>query len=1111
MYREIVFDGNEGSVFPQYKATVPSKMTVRYNSTINPLPKSVRDHYDFLGWYTARSGGTKIEPATKIISDDYKITFYAHWQPHIYNIKYILHGCTYNDAPSNYNIETPTFSLKTPAVPKGMKLDHWECYQSEEKFTTDQHVGNVNGVMTVPKGTYGNLMFEAVIVPESNDLVKVTAKINHFRIDPYKNVKTAAFSVKSSVDGVISSSVPGTFNVYKDNTLISYSTRSYGEFVPEGILMKVDSIIPDEGYRYNGADTLTSTVSSEKDSDIILQFTKFQYSISYEVTGDDTTDSMDASKYPSSYTAVDSFTIPAAERRGYTFKEWNISGANAIGTGSDFSNGKISRGTTGNLLCKALWDVDTYKITYNLGGGAVAAPESYTVEDTIDLPEPSKKGYTFTGWTGSNGTIPEKNVHISDSVGDLSYTANWVRDTYTIEYDLDGGTADNPTSYNVESAAITLNNPVKTGYTFLGWSGDYLENDASDSENHDDSESGSDSDTSSDTATPVLSKKVVIASGTTGDLLFKANWEINQYTLTIDPASGTWDGKASIKQDYLSSVKVETVPTRNGYTFRGWSASGVGTWDDSAKTWTYGAGDGKLTAQWAFTADIKPCAVQYNGSSQDLVGSVAKPSDATVYYSTDNKTFSTAVPTGKDVGEYTFYFKVTAPNASPVTGQITSSIYKAPQGSMSIDDNKLTYNKSAQALGKVTPGVGGVSVTYSSDGKNYSSVVPTGTSAGSYTVYFKIAGDKNHTDKEGAYTKVINKAKSSIHFGTIPEGDNKIVVSYTYDGDSYDIKAATTTTDGSKLVSLTLDKSKKAVTVETKAHAVGDVDIKISASEGTNYLACSETRTLTIGSQSVSDSDEFKNALTGWGVAGLTKKTSPQNDENWYGATGTVSGGSDPNHVFDSEGKYTIVESVNTRYMTGFYFKNSDGTVPQYKDIVLDFEMTSPDGDDDGMGAMVRWNSNGNNKYSGYLMFLDNQSTGDIQHGKYNGIWRFNKADFSGTDDWGDDISRPAWTSGNGFTQLNHNAGITWARAKWQHYRFQAIGNRITVYRWDIRSDGKYDTSKVSPIFDYTDTSTNAVKSGTYGFWCWSIPYAQYRLLTVTTSDPDKIHIAEKK
>ena len=82
-----------------------------------------------------------------------------------------------------------------------------------------------------------------------------------------------------------------------------------------------------------------------------------------------------------------------------------------------------------NVTIKAAWTLNTYTVTYELDGGVNAAgnPAAYTVEsETIRLAVPTKLGYDFLGWTGSNGDTPEKTVEIaSGSTGDKRFTAVW--------------------------------------------------------------------------------------------------------------------------------------------------------------------------------------------------------------------------------------------------------------------------------------------------------------------------------------------------------------------------------------------------------------------------------------------------------------------------------------------------------------------------------------------------------------------------------------------------------------------------------------------------------------------------------------------------------------
>lgn len=82
----------------------------------------------------------------------------------------------------------------------------------------------------------------------------------------------------------------------------------------------------------------------------------------------------------------------------------------------------------GNIIVDTTKTSTSYTICYNLNGGQVTRnPTTYTKDtETFTLNNPTKAGYTFTGWTGSNGNTPQKTVTISKgTTGDLFYVANW--------------------------------------------------------------------------------------------------------------------------------------------------------------------------------------------------------------------------------------------------------------------------------------------------------------------------------------------------------------------------------------------------------------------------------------------------------------------------------------------------------------------------------------------------------------------------------------------------------------------------------------------------------------------------------------------------------------
>ena len=189
--------------------------------------------------------------------------------------------------------------------------------------------------------------------------------------------------------------------------------------------------------------------------------------------------------------------------------------------GTALSGNTFTMPANDNATVTATATLITYNITYDLDGGSVATanPTTYNVTTpTFTLNNPTKAGYTFTGWTGSNGTTPQTEVTIAQgSTGNLNYTAHWSLDTYNITYDLDGGSVAtaNPTTYNVTTPTFTLTNPTKAACTFDGWTG-------------------------SNGNTPQT--MVTIAQGSTGNLNYTAHWSQYAFTLTLGTnitASGT--------------------------------------------------------------------------------------------------------------------------------------------------------------------------------------------------------------------------------------------------------------------------------------------------------------------------------------------------------------------------------------------------------------------------------------------------------------------------------------------------------------------------------------------------------------------------------------------
>ena len=225
------------------------------------------------------------------------------------------------------------------------------------------------------------------------------------------------------------------------------------------------------------------------------------YTVSYNANGG--SGAPTAQKKAQDVTLKLSSTKPT--RSYYTFSKWNTA---QNGSGTNYNAG-ANYTANANATLYAQWTAVNYTISYTLNGGSVSGnPTSYNVETaTITLVNPTKNGYSFKGWTGSNGSTPQTSVQIAKgSNGDKTYTANWTPVNYTISYDYAGGEGLNPETYTIESNTFTLNAPTKNGYAFAGWTG-------------------------SNGNTPQMTVQIV--KGSTGNKTYTAHWALDPNTEVV--------------------------------------------------------------------------------------------------------------------------------------------------------------------------------------------------------------------------------------------------------------------------------------------------------------------------------------------------------------------------------------------------------------------------------------------------------------------------------------------------------------------------------------------------------------------------------------------------
>ena len=538
------------------------------------LATPTRTGYSFSGW---SDGGVIPAGATG------NKTFTASWTATSYNISYNLGGGTNNASnPSTYTIASPTINLQNPSR-AGYTFTGWSPSSS------------------IPTGSTGDKEFTAGWQPIAYDITyDLNGGVNASGNPSKYTVETPTFTLEDPTkegynfvrwepaDATIEQGTTGDLHfeaIWSDAVEYNITYNLDGGVnganpstytIESGLITLADPT--KDGYNFTGwTPTNNIPAGSTGDKEFTATWSDpIVYNIVYNLNG-----GVNGAN-PSTYTVESGLiTLENPTKDGYTFNGWT-------------PTNNIPAGSTGDKEFTATWSAPiAYNITYVMNGGTNDAsnPSTYTVESgLITLANPTKAGYNFNGWT------PTDNIP-AGSTGDIEFTATWSDAiVYNITYNLNGGANDasNPATYTVESGLITLANPTKAGYNFLGW-------------------------------TPTDN----IPAGSTGDQEFTATWsDAIVYNITYDLAGGVNNGSNPSTYTVNSATINLLAPTKAGYSFNGWTpASSI----PSGST-----GNKSFTATWSAPIDYTITYV--------LGGGTNDPTNPSTYNVTSS-TITLAAPT----------------------------------------------------------------------------------------------------------------------------------------------------------------------------------------------------------------------------------------------------------------------------------------------------------------------------------------------------------------------------------------------------------------------------------------------------------------------------------
>ena len=502
-----------------------------------------RTGYTFTGWNTKADGtgsnyrnGLAFTPAGNV-------TLYAQWRANEYTVTFDRNGGT-------GSMDNQSFTYgETKAL-------------TANAFTKEGCT--FNGWSTTEGGT--------VSYRDKAEVKNLTAEQNG-TVTLYAVWSTTRYTISyQDVEGVTNVGELPTTHTYGTNTVIPDPTRTGYTFAGWKINGGNDvyTSLTLEGEDYTGDITLTAT------------WTAHTYTVAFDANGGDG-NPMGAQTF--TYGEAKNLPANTFTKEGYTFAGWKLGNTIYKDEAQVENLTDVDKAT---VTLTAQWTANKYTVKFDPNGGdGTMADQTFTYDQEQALTSNAftRTGYTFVGWnTEATGNIvytdgqSVKNLTAQNG-GTVILYAQWRANSYTITYNLEGGTVSgNPTSYTVESETITLNNPTRTGYTFAGWTGTDLSE---------------------------ASITVTIAKGSTGNRIYTATWTAHTYTVTFNPNGGTGGmDDQSFTYDQTQALTANTF-TRAGYTFAGWNtkADGSGTtYGDGAEVKNLTAennGEVTLYAQWA--------------------------------------------------------------------------------------------------------------------------------------------------------------------------------------------------------------------------------------------------------------------------------------------------------------------------------------------------------------------------------------------------------------------------------------------------------------------------------------------------------------------------------
>ncbi|MBR6251239.1 MAG: InlB B-repeat-containing protein, partial [Bacteroidales bacterium] len=595
-----------------------SSQVFTYDETQNLTSNAfTRDGYIFLGWSEDMTATTATYTDAQSVNnlrsaDQSSVTFYAVWEAVDYTI-------TVNDGEADKYTAHIGESVALSAEPNtGYTFTGWTVVtEAGDAITLSGNSFVMPAANVIATASYAAVNYTVTVVDGTADfetaIYQQTVTLSHTTKDGYNfsgwtivDANGNAIAVSGSTFSMPAADVTATANFTAIDYVITVDNGTADKATANiGAEVILTANTPEAGYEFSSwtitegtgaslanenSNPATLTVGTS-DINVRANFTLVNYIVTIN---NGTADKATATK-------GETVTITAADAAyGYEFDHWTIES----GTGATLADEKSAATTlvigTENVTVAANYKLTEFTITVD---GGTANFTTATYETVVNLTPDAKPGYKFTGWTTEpNVAVTFTNTFVMPA-SDIDVTANFVANTYTIEYVNNGGigtTVDQDATYDQDVTILSNNKFTKAGYEFIRW------NTAADG--------------SGDTYYPGSTQRNLATEGT---VTLYAQWDIAGFIITFDNNGGK--GSMATQQinydqwDYLTKCTF----TKTGYRFMGWNLKADGTgksYADGEYVSNITAGEAvTLYAQWApseYYVSYEPNATDAEGTMQ---------------------------------------------------------------------------------------------------------------------------------------------------------------------------------------------------------------------------------------------------------------------------------------------------------------------------------------------------------------------------------------------------------------------------------------------------------------------------------------------------------------